>query len=192
MEPPGLATQRDAQQWAAREADAAALDDDHTSLSLLQVLACNAVPFAPEAHDARRVPRLARRAAAPFAEATDAGLAYHRAMRLLLATALLLSACAAESANGPGAQKPRSTVNDTVCQDEQPTGTAITRRVCRGPEQREIEEAAKQSWMTGWNPHNPMRGDLTYPGVDLRHPPPPPSTETTYVPPSPPPSPPPD
>jgi hypothetical protein len=113
-------------------------------------------------------------------------------MRLLLATALLLSACAAESANGPGAQKPRSTVNDTVCQDEQPTGTAITRRVCRGPEQRDIEEAAKQSWMTGWNPHNPMQGDLTYPGVDLRHPPPPPSTETTYVPPSPPPSPSPD
>ncbi|HEX3478259.1 MAG TPA: hypothetical protein VHT91_24730 [Kofleriaceae bacterium] len=111
-------------------------------------------------------------------------------MRLLLATALLLSACGAESVNGPGARAPRSTVDDTVCQDEQATGTNITRRVCRGPEQREIEEAAKRSWMTGWNPHNPMRGDFTYPGLDARHPAPPPSLESTYVPPSPPPAPP--
>ncbi|HEX8111380.1 MAG TPA: hypothetical protein VF516_26805 [Kofleriaceae bacterium] len=119
-----------------------------------------------------------------------AGIAYHGAMRcLVLATALFLSACAAESANGPGAQKPR-TGDEIVCKEEATTGSAIARRVCRGPEQRQNEESFKQSWMTGWNPHNPMRGDFTYPGMDLRHPPPPPSTETTYVPPSPAPSPP--
>ncbi len=103
----------------------------------------------------------------------------------VLATALLLSACAAESANGPGAQKPR-TGDEIVCQDEAPTGTAIVRRVCRGREEHQNEEAFKASWMTGWDPHNPMRGDFTYPGMDLRHPVPPPSTETTYLPPPPP------
>ncbi len=117
------------------------------------------------------------------------GSRYHVRMRgTLLAMALLVSGCVAESANGPGAQRPR-TGDEIVCKDEATTGTAIVRRVCRGPEQRQNEEAAKQSWMTGWDPHNPMRGDFTYPGMDLRHPPPPPSTETTYVPPSPAPSP---
>jgi hypothetical protein len=88
--------------------------------------------------------------------------------RTLLATALLLSACMAESAHGPGARAPR-TDDEIVCKDEQTTGTAITRRVCRGPEQRKSDEAARQSWMTGWHP-DPMRGDFTYPGMDLRHP----------------------
>ena len=96
----------------------------------------------------------------------------------------------AESANGPGARAPKP-ADEITCKDEQPTGTAITRRVCRGPEQRQNEEAFKQSWMTGWNPHNPMRGDFTYPGMDLRHSAPPPSTEPTYVPPAAPPPPPP-
>jgi hypothetical protein len=109
--------------------------------------------------------------------------------RIALATALLLSACVAESAHGPGARAPRTADDEVICKDEQTTGTAIARRVCRGPEQRQNDEAAKQSWMTGWHP-DPMRGDFTYPGVDLRHPPPPPSTETTYLPPQPPPSPP--
>ena len=108
--------------------------------------------------------------------------------RTSLAIALLASACMAESANGPGARSPR-TGDEVTCKDEQPTGTAITRRVCRGPEQRQNDEAFRQSWMTGFHPH-PMRGDFTYPGLDARHPPAPPSTETTYVPPSPPPAPP--
>jgi hypothetical protein len=86
----------------------------------------------------------------------------------LLATALLFSACVAESANGPGARTPR-TGDEITCRDEQTTGSAIARRVCRGPEQRQNDEAARQSWMTGWHP-DPMRGDFTYPGVDLRHP----------------------
>src|SRR5215468_1549535 len=102
--------------------------------------------------------------------------------RTLLAIALLLSACMAESANGPGARAPR-TGDEVTCKDEQSTGTAITRRVCRGPEQRQNDEAFKQSWMTGFHP-NPMRGDFTYPGLDARHPVQPPSTETTYVVPS--------
>jgi hypothetical protein len=106
---------------------------------------------------------------------------------LVLATALLLSACATESATGPGVSRPR-TGDEVICRDEATTGSAISRRVCRGGEQHQNEEAFKRSWMTGWDPHNPMRGDPTYPGVDLRHPVPPPSTETTYLPPQPPPS----
>jgi len=86
-----------------------------------------------------------------------------------MAMALLFSACMAESAQGPGA-RPKTAADATTCQDEQPTGTAITRRVCRGPEQRQSDEAARQSWMTGFHP-NPMRGDFTYPGLDARHPP---------------------
>lgn len=105
--------------------------------------------------------------------------------RIVLATALLLPACMAESANGPGARTPKP-ADEVTCQDEQPTGTAIMRRVCRGPEQRQNDEAFRASWMTGFHP-NPMRGDFTYPGLDARHPAPPPSTETTYVAPSPPP-----
>jgi hypothetical protein len=104
-----------------------------------------------------------------------------------LVLALLLSSCAVESANGPGARSPRNR-DEIVCQDEATTGTAIARRVCRGPEQRQNEEDFKQSWMTGFRP-NPMRGDFTYPGMDLRHPAPPPSTETTYLPPEPKPAP---
>lgn len=121
--------------------------------------------------------------AAGSSSAATAGIAYHRAMRLLLATALFVSACVAESAQGPGARARQPAADEITCKDEQPTGSAITRRVCRGPEQRQNDEAAKQSWMTGFHP-NPMRGDFTYPGVDLRHPPPPPSTETTHVPPA--------
>jgi hypothetical protein len=109
-------------------------------------------------------------------------MAYHCDMRRLV-LALLLSACATESANGPGARSPR-TGDEIVCSDETTTGSAISRRVCRGPEQRANEESYKQSWMTGFRP-NPTRGDSTYPGVDLRHPAPPPSTETTYLPPQP-------
>ena len=103
--------------------------------------------------------------------------------RTLLAIALLASACMAESAHGPGARAPQP-AEEITCKDEQPTGTAIARRVCRGPEQRQNDEAARQSWMTGWHP-DPMRGDTTYPGVDLRHPQQPASPETPYVPPSP-------
>jgi hypothetical protein len=97
--------------------------------------------------------------------------------RTLLATALLASACMAESAHGPGARAPRP-ADEVTCRDEQTTGSAITRRVCRGPEQRQNDEAARQSWMTGWHP-DPMRGDMTYPGIDLRHPQPP-SSDATY------------
>lgn len=106
--------------------------------------------------------------------------------RIVLATALALSACVAESAHGPGARTPR-TGDEIVCQDEQTTGSAIARRVCRGPEQRQSDEAAKQSWMTGWHP-DPMRGDFTYPGIDLRHPPQP-RSDAEYGSPSPAPAP---
>ena len=104
-----------------------------------------------------------------------------------LVLALLLSACATESAIGPGARSPR-TGDEIVCSEETTTGSAIPRRVCRGPEQRANEDAYKQSWMTGFRP-NPMRGDSTYPGVDLRHPEPAPALKTTYLPPQPSPSP---
>src|SRR3954463_13843208 len=108
--------------------------------------------------------------------------------RTWLAIALLASACVAESAHGPGARAPQP-ADETTCRDEQTTGSAIARRVCRGPEQRQNDEAAKQSWMTGWHP-NPMRGDFTYPGVDLRHPPQPSSGAAYGSTPPPPPAPP--
>jgi hypothetical protein len=90
--------------------------------------------------------------------------------RTVLATAIWLSACTAESAQGPGAQAPRSGEPEaSTCKDEQATGTLMIRRKCLSPEQAQSDQMAKQSWWNHWPP-NPMRGDPTYPGVDARHP----------------------
>jgi hypothetical protein len=90
--------------------------------------------------------------------------------RTALALAISLSACMVESAQGPGAHTlETATVGAPVCKDEQATGSMMTRRVCRSPEQRKDEEAAKASWMNRF-PQNPLVGDFTYPGLDARHP----------------------
>ncbi|HEY0476647.1 MAG TPA: hypothetical protein VGD37_03935 [Kofleriaceae bacterium] len=94
--------------------------------------------------------------------------------RTVLAMVLSLSlcswACVVETAQGPRAVSPQATTEEpTVCKDEQPTGSLVTRHSCRSPEQRHDDQMAKQSWMNYWPP-NPLRGDPTYPGVDARHP----------------------
>ena len=98
-------------------------------------------------------------------------IAYARTMqRTVIAIAVLFTACMAESALGPSYHRTLAAPEATRCQDEQRTGSTITRRVCRSPEQREDEDRAKQSWMNNY-PANPLRGDFTYPGLDARHPP---------------------
>jgi hypothetical protein len=90
--------------------------------------------------------------------------------RTVLALAICLSACMAESAQGPGASTLESPASGApVCKDERATGSLMTRRVCRSPEQLHDEQMAKQTWMNHWPP-NPLRGDPTYPGIDARHP----------------------
>jgi hypothetical protein len=88
--------------------------------------------------------------------------------RMVIAIAVLFTACLAESAHGP---RTRNVATPEVarCQNEQPTGSSITREVCRSPEQLESDQQAKRSWIN-YYPANPLRGDFTYPGVDARHP----------------------
>lgn len=95
-------------------------------------------------------------------------------MRKVVAAALLISGslagCVVESR---GSARPyninKEASAQTVCRDERPTGTAIVHRVCRTPEQRAEDEAARQSWMNHYPP-TPLWGDTTYHGVDARHP----------------------
>lgn len=77
-----------------------------------------------------------------------------------------LGGCLAESARGPAhaAAGPSA----PVCSDERPTGTHLVRHVCRTQEDAEQAEAARRTWINMWKP-NPVFGDHTYPGVDLRH-----------------------
>lgn len=88
--------------------------------------------------------------------------------RSLFVALVVLSGCLAES-RGPVHDVKSAASEQPVCTDEQPTGSTITRRVCRSPEQRADDAAARQSWMNRW-PANPLHGDSTYPGVDARHP----------------------
>src|ERR1044071_7300240 len=94
-------------------------------------------------------------------------------MRKVVAAAVLISARLAGCVGGTrGSDRPynlnKAASAQTKCKDEQPTGSAIFRRVCRTPEQRAEDEAAKQSWM---NPHppTPVVGDMPARGVAVRH-----------------------
>lgn len=87
----------------------------------------------------------------------------------VLAVALLASGCVVETVHAPAYNLNREAAEQPVCKDEQPTGSNITRRVCRTPEQRAAEESAKRTWMNRF-PANPAFGDTTYPGIDARHP----------------------
>jgi hypothetical protein len=82
---------------------------------------------------------------------------------------LAAPACVAESAHGPGARYSATASDAPVCREERTIGTSFSREVCRTPEQRAQDEAARQSWMNR-APANPLIGDHTYPGVDARHP----------------------
>jgi hypothetical protein len=86
-----------------------------------------------------------------------------------IAVALLATGCLLETKHAPAYNLNRQAAEQPVCKDEQPTGSIFIRRVCRSPEQRAADEAAKMTWMNRF-PANPVLGDMTYPGVDARHP----------------------
>jgi hypothetical protein len=103
-------------------------------------------------------------------------------MVIVVAIALLASACATErlrlSRDRPVDVR-RAGNEQPLCRDERPIGSMIVRHTCRSPEQRDDDEAFKESWAYR-APANPMHGDMTYPGVDARHvDPSPPVTYTT-------------
>jgi len=69
-----------------------------------------------------------------------------RAMRrTLVATVLVLAACAANSAQGPTPHEATTSENGSgsgmICHEETPTGTNMTRQVCRSPEQMDKDKA---------------------------------------------------
>ena len=78
-------------------------------------------------------------------------------MRLpLLAAFALASGCMAESPGGPPSKHPMAdAVNGTVCKDEYPTGSNISRRVCREPPSPD-EQAETVMLRNAW-PDNPFR-----------------------------------
>jgi hypothetical protein len=86
---------------------------------------------------------------------------------LVALVALPGAGCLIESAQAPA--HPALGPGETVCQDEKPTGSNFTRRVCRTQAQRDDDAAYRQSWINHWPPH-PARADTTYPGIDARHP----------------------
>src|SRR5689334_6272582 len=88
---------------------------------------------------------------------------------MAIAVALLASGCLMETKPAPAYNLNRQASEQAVCKDEQPTGSIFIRHVCRSPEQRAADEAAKMTWMNRF-PANPVLGDMTYPGVDARHP----------------------
>jgi hypothetical protein len=77
-----------------------------------------------------------------------------------------LAGCLAESAQGPAYSS--AGPGAPVCSDERPTGTHLVRRVCRTQDAAAQDQAAMRSWMNYWRP-NPLFGDHTYPGIDVRH-----------------------
>ena len=74
-------------------------------------------------------------------------------MRRWLAMVALLSGCLAESAQGPGARMATPIAADATCNDEKPTGSQISRMVCR-PQPTETEDMAATTWRNRY-PFNP-------------------------------------
>jgi len=70
--------------------------------------------------------------------------------RTLFAAALLLASCGAPAAQGTGANTATSgsgASSDTDCHDETPTGSNLTRKVCRTPDQSKDERDAAGRYM---------------------------------------------
>ena len=63
---------------------------------------------------------------------------------LLLGTALALAACTAGSGQGPTSRNAQAGKSDSklICKEEVPTGSSISREVCRTPEQIEADRKA--------------------------------------------------
>ena len=77
---------------------------------------------------------------------------------MLVAAIALVSGCLAESAGGPGVHHPMANVaNAAVCADEYPTGSNISRRVCREPLSPD-EKAESMLWRNAL-PASPFRFD---------------------------------
>jgi hypothetical protein len=89
--------------------------------------------------------------------------------QMVIAVALLTTGCLLETKPAPAYNLNREAAEQPVCRDEQPTGSIFIRHVCRSAEQRAADEHAKRTWMNRF-PANPVLGDMTYPGVDARHP----------------------
>jgi hypothetical protein len=76
---------------------------------------------------------------------------------LLLAAVALASGCVAESAGGPAVSHPMANAaNATVCAGENPTGSNISRTVCREPPSPE-EQAMSTMWRHNL-PASPFNG----------------------------------
>lgn len=70
--------------------------------------------------------------------------------RTVLAVAFVLAACGAPAAQGPSANTAASgngASSDTDCHDETPTGSNLTRKVCRTPDQSQDERDAAIRYM---------------------------------------------
>jgi len=85
-----------------------------------------------------------------------------RAMRrTLLTVVLVLTACATNSSQGPTPHQATASESGSdpgvVCHDETPTGSSISRRVCRTPEEvdREHQEAQDMARSRGVAPPPP-------------------------------------
>ena len=63
---------------------------------------------------------------------------------LLLGTALALAACTAGSGQRPTSNRAHAGTSDStlICKEETPTGSSISREVCRTPEQIEADRKA--------------------------------------------------
>jgi hypothetical protein len=76
--------------------------------------------------------------------------AYSRAMRHLV-LGIALAACASNSGQGPTTNTPTASGDETssnlVCREETPTGSSISRRVCRTPEQMEDDRRAAEEML---------------------------------------------
>jgi hypothetical protein len=74
---------------------------------------------------------------------------------LLLGTALALAACTSGSGQGPTtAQAGKS--DGMICRMEQPTGSSISREVCRTPEQMEADRQAADDMFRKANSRPPQ------------------------------------
>lgn len=116
-------------------------------------------------------------------------------MRLTFFAVCVLSACAAGSAEGPGAHSATAAAGGststasgcapaatgqpgdcafheeppptrTICKEEKVTGTNITRTVCRSEEDAQIEREAAKSWMQRNGADPTSNGQPINPGHD--------------------------
>jgi hypothetical protein len=71
---------------------------------------------------------------------------------LLLGTALALAACTSGSGQGPTSNTAQAGRSDKlICKMEQPTGSSISREICRTPEQIEADRKAADDMLRKTN-----------------------------------------